>query len=147
MRNSPRLPVISLIAALLIGIYIAAVVGGSDDPLTELQLGAAASGVALAILGVQGLLSILIEGQELRPGRVPPRLTDSLSIGILALTFILFCVALILAYGIADNWRTEAIGSLAGAGCIVLALLLVFYKEAWLGDESRLDNRDDGVPW
>lgn len=146
MRNSPWLPVIALVVALVVGIYIATVAAG-DAPLNELQLGATAGALALAIYGIQGLVSVLIEGQELHPGRVPPRLTDWLSGGILVLTLILFCIALTLAYGIADDWRVEVIGSLAGAGCIVLALLLVFYKEAYLGDEADLDPRDDGIPW
>jgi hypothetical protein len=26
-------------------------------------------------------------------------------------------------------------------------LLLVFYKEAFIGDEATFDDRQDGVPW
>jgi hypothetical protein len=146
MRNSPWLPTIALIVAFLAGVYVG-VVAGDDDPLNELQLGLAAGALALAIFGVQGLISVLVEGETLRLGRRLPRLTDALSIGIMALTLVLFCIALLLAYGIADDWRTLVIGSLAGAGCIVLALLLVFYKEAYLGDEAELEPRDDGIPW
>ena len=38
-------------------------------------------------------------------------------------------------------------GVAAGAGCVFLATLLVCYKEAFLGDEARFDDREDGVPW
>lgn len=146
MRNSPWLPIVTLSVAFLAGVYIGVAAAG-DDPLNELQLGVAAAALAFAIYGVQGLISVLVEGETLRLGRRPPHLTDPLSVGILALTLVLFCIALLLAYGIADGWRTLAIGSLAGAGCIVLALLLIFYKEAYLGDEAELEPRDDGIPW
>lgn len=39
------------------------------------------------------------------------------------------------------------VGLTAGAGCLVLALLLVAYKEAFVGHEARLDPRKDGIPW
>jgi hypothetical protein len=32
-------------------------------------------------------------------------------------------------------------------GCLDLAILLIFYKEVFIGDEARLDEIDDGVPW
>ncbi len=147
MRNSPVLPSISLVAALFIGVYIASQAGSVDDAMTELQLGATAIALSLAIYGLQGLLSVLVEGTELHPGKVPARLTGPLSIGIVVLSLILGGIAVALTYGIADHWQTRWIGMLAGAGCIVLALLLVFYKEAFLGDEAGFDDRDDGIPW
>lgn len=147
MRNSPTLPTIALVIACFVGLYVAIDTGNASGPLTTLQLGGAGVALALAIFGVQGLISVLIEGQELRPGRTPARLTDPLSAGIVVLSIALFAVAVALGYGIADGWRIEIIGSLAGAGCIDLALLLVFYKEAFVGDEAGFDNRDDGVPW
>ena len=39
------------------------------------------------------------------------------------------------------------LGIAAGAGCMSLAVLLIFYKEAFLGDEARFDDREDGIPW
>jgi hypothetical protein len=52
-----------------------------------------------------------------------------------------------LAYGIAGDWGTTAIGLLAGLGCFLMAAMLVAYKEGFLGEEARFDRRDDGVPW
>lgn len=147
MTNSPRLPVLSIILALIMGIHVMVTTTGSDGPLTELQLAEIAVALALAIFGVQGLISVVIEGTELHPGRMPARLTGPLSAGIIVLSIILFGIALFLAYGIVNEWQIEAIGSLAGAGCIVLAILLVFYKEAFVGDEASFDDRQDGVPW
>ena len=147
MRNSPMLPMLSLIVALALGLYTIYSARQSDGPLTELQLGAIAAAISLAIFGIQGLISIVVEGQELHPGHAPARLTNGLSIGIAALSLVLIAVAALLAFSIAADWQIEAVGTLAGIGSITLALLLVFYKEAYIGDEATFDDRQDGVPW
>jgi hypothetical protein len=145
MRNSPRLPYLALLAAAI----LALVVWWTHDsgPLNELELGGVAWVVGLLIFGFQGLLSVLVEGEELHPGRVLPRLTDVLSVGIVFISAGLVATATVLAYGLTDNWRPEWIGVMAGGGCFEVALLLVFYKEGFLGDEATFDEREDGVPW
>ncbi|MEA2525193.1 MAG: hypothetical protein QOF33_3704 [Thermomicrobiales bacterium] len=145
MRNSPRLPAVALVVSLVLVATVWATHG--EGPLSELELGGVAWAIGLAIFGLQGLLSVLVEGEELRPGRVPPRLTDPLSIGIVVFSLVLFATAMGLAYGLTAEWSPEAIGALAGAGCLALAFLLVFYKEGFVGDEAGFDQRDDGVPW
>jgi len=147
MRNSPTLPTVALLLALALGVFAAVDAGRGRGPLTELQLGEIAAALTLAIFGFQGLISVLVEGQELEPGRVPARLTDPLSIAIVLFSIALFGIAVTLAFGIADGWRLRVIGTLAGVGCLVLAVLLVFYKEAFIGDEANFDDRQDGVPW
>ena len=148
MTNSPRLPVVSLILASLLAIATAATIGpGRPLPLSELQLGAVGGALTFAVFGIQGLISVLLEGRELRPGMVPPHLTNPLSAAIVIVSILLFGDALLLGYGIVTGWRTAALGVAAGAGCVFLATLLVCYKEAFLGDEARFDDREDGVPW
>jgi hypothetical protein len=147
MRNTLALPIISLIFA--VGLVIAVLISYGDEtgPLSELELGGVAWAVGLAVYGVQGLISVLLEGRELRPGRTPPRLTGPLSVLIVLGSLALIGIAATLAVGLVDDWRTSVLGSLAGAGCLVMALLFIFYKEAFFGDEATFDNRDDGVPW
>lgn len=148
MRNSPYLPLAALILAIVLGLHAGiSAAATTSEVLNELQLGEIAIALTLAIYAVQGLISVLVEGQELKPGRVRPRLTGLLSVGILSLSLVLFGLSIMLAYGIADDWRIEAIGTLAGIGCIVLSILLVLYKEAFIGDEANFDDRRDGVPW
>ena len=148
MTNSPRLPIVSLILAMLLAIAAATTLNPAQPlPLSELQLGAVGGAVTLGVFGIQGLISVLLEGRELRPGMVPPHLTNPLSAAIVIVSLLLFADALLLGYGIVIGWGTAALGLAAGAGCVFLATLLVCYKEAFLGDEARFDDREDGVPW
>ena len=145
MKNSPRLPSVALAVSLALAATVWLTDG--DGPLTELELGGIAWAIGLAIFGLQGLLSVLVEGEELHPGRVPPRVTDPLSVGIVVLSLAILAAAAALAYGLTADWGPEAIGVIAGAGCLAVALILVFYKEGFVGDEASFDEREDGVPW
>src|SRR5262245_13515078 len=145
MRNSPRLPSVALLVSLALAVTVWLTHG--YGPLTELELGGIAWSIGLAIFGLQGLLSVLVEGEELRPGRMPPRLTGPLTGGIVVFSLALLAIATTLAYGLTADWSPGAIGLLAGAGCLAVAAILVFYKEGFIGDEASFDERDDGVPW
>jgi hypothetical protein len=148
VTNSPRLPIVSLILAGVLAIAAATTLDpGQPLPLSELQLGAVGGALTLGVFGIQGLISVLLEGRELRPGMAPPQLTNPLSAAVVFVSILLFGDALLLGYGIVTGWGTAALGVTAGAGCIFLATLLVCYKEAFLGDEARFDDREDGVPW
>jgi hypothetical protein len=147
MRNTPSLPIAALFLALVLAVIVLVSAAGEGDTLTELELGGIAWAVGLAVFGVQGLISILLEGRELRVGRLLPRLTDPLSAAIAVLSLVLFGIAILLAVALRADWDVEILGLLAGGGCLVLATLLVFYKEAFVGDEATLDSRDDGIPW
>jgi len=115
-------------------------------PLSELDIGLAAWAFVLGLFGAQGLISILLEGAELRPGVTAPRLTLPLTWAI-ALLAALLALAFLLGGAILTGQPVSVVGLTAGASCLVLALLLVAYKEAFVGDEARLDPRKDGMPW
>ena len=150
MRNTPTLPIVALVLAAVLAVVTLIAYYSSErevDAMTEGQIGVAAWAFVLAIYGIQGLVSVLLEGRELHPGRVRPRLTNPLSLAIVLFAVLLLGVAVLLGYGIVEDWEPMAIGALAGVGCLDLALLLIFYKEAFVGDEAHFDRRDDGVPW
>lgn len=148
MTNSPRLPILSLLAAAGLLLAVTLTVDLANPiPLSELQLGALGGGLTLAIFGLQGMISVKSEGRELRPGITPPTLTNPLSAAIVVLSLLLFAVSVLLGLGIVTGWGTFRLGIAAGVGCLLLGALLFLYKEAFLGDEARFDNREDGVPW
>jgi hypothetical protein len=148
VKNSPWLPIAALALAVVLAVAVIATTGPSGPiPLGELQLGAVGGALALTIFGVQGLISVALEGEELRPGLAPPHLTDPLSAAIVIAALLLFLDALLLGYGIVTGWGTARVGVAAGIGCLLLATILLFYKEAFLGDEAHFDDREDGIPW
>ena len=130
---------------------------GGDPALNELQIGAAAWAVTLAMFGAQGIVSILLEGRQLIVGTIEPRLNplraarygvhNLLSAAIAALSVLLFILAGLTGLAIVSGQPTAVVGTAAGAGCLDLGLLLLFYKEAFIGHEAHLEPRQDGVPW
>jgi hypothetical protein len=145
MRNSPALPIASLIAAAILTVVL--IIEYSGRPLSELEIGGIAWALGLAVYGLQGLVSILVEGEELRPGRVLPRLTEQLTLSIGILSLALVVIAGFLGYGVTSDWSPRRLGVLAGIGCVLIALIAVAYKEGFVGDEACFDEREDGVPW
>ena len=75
-RSAPSLPRPSLVAVLGLGRLTRTDLAA---PLSELEIGLATWAFVLGIFGAQGLISILLEGAELRPGRTAPRLTRLLT--------------------------------------------------------------------
>ena len=150
MRNSPGLPISALVAAAaLVAVLGLGRLTRSDPaaPLSELEIGLAAWAFVLGLFGAQGLISILLEGAELRPGLTAPRLSGLLTWAIVGLAAVLLALACLLGGAILTGQPVSVVGLTAAAGCLVLALLLVAYKEAFVGDEARLDTRKDGIPW
>lgn len=151
MRNSPTLPIIALaVAVALAAIAAFSYAGGPAKPVVVLstaQIGLTVWAFTLTVYGVQGLVSVMLEGRELRPGVVLPRLTEPLSVAIAGFSTLLLGAAITLGWGISAEWKPRWLGMLAGAGCLDLALLLAFYKEAFVGNETGFEERNDGVPW
>ncbi len=115
--------------------------------LSEIEIGFVGFALTLVIFAVMGLISVLLEGRELHLDRVRPRLTNPLSVAIVFFSLLLIAISAALGIAIAQGWSPATVGTLAGLGSIDLALLLVFYKEGFVGSEARFDDRDDGVPW
>jgi hypothetical protein len=150
MQNSPGLPLIALaVGAMLAAMTVASVIAGigADPALTELQLGATAWALALGIYAIQGVVSIVAEGRKLVPGSVAPRINNPISLAIAGLSAALLVTAGVTGWAITSGQSTAIIGSTAGAGCLLLGLLLLFYKEAFIGHEAHLELRQDGIPW
>jgi amino acid transporter len=147
MRNTWGLPIVGLIAAAILAIIVMGSHGFNSDHLSEMELGAVAGALCFFIYGIQGVVSVLIDGEELKPGKRAPHITGPLTIAIVVVSVLLLIVAVALAYTLTSDYGVGTIGLLAGAGCFLLAGLLVGYKEALIGEEGRFDRRDDGVPW
>ena len=150
MQNSPGIPFAALVVAIALAtVTILSVIAGigGGTALNELQIGATAWALALGLFGLQGVVSIIVEGRQVLPGIITPRLNDPFSVVIAALSVLLLGFAGLTGFAIISGQSTALIGAAAGAGCLDLGLLLLFYKEAFIGHEAHLDLRQDGVPW
>ena len=66
MQNSPGIPLVALLVALaLAGVTALSVIAGVGGgvALNELQIGATAWALALGLFGVEGFVSIVVEGR------------------------------------------------------------------------------------
>jgi len=147
VRNSPIVPIVALAAAALAAAAAALTPTTGDPALSERGIGLAAWALTLVVFGLQGASSVLLEGQELRPGSSPPRLTARLSLAIAGASALLVGLALLVGYAILAGRSTAVVGATAGAGCLCLAVILGLCKEGFAGRDAHLDARDDGVPW
>jgi hypothetical protein len=60
---------------------------------------------------------------------------------------VLLILAGLTGLAIVSGQPTAVVGTAAGAGCLDLGLLLLLYKEAFVGHEAHLEPRQDGIPW
>src|SRR5579859_3510476 len=126
MSNSPGIPLAAVVVAILLAgatsVSVMAGVGG-DPALNELQIGAAAWALTLGMFGVQGFVSIVVEGRQLFVGTLGPRLTNPLSLAIAATSILLLLLAGLTGLVIVSGQPTTVVGSLAAAGCLDLGLI------------------------
>ena len=64
-----------------------------------------------------------------------------------ACSILLLILAGLTGLAIVAGQPTAVVGTAAGAGCLDLGLLLLLYKEAFVGHEAHLEPRQDGIPW
>jgi hypothetical protein len=150
VQNSPGIPLAAFVVAIVLAgaTIVSVMLGvGGNPALNELQIGAAAWAVTLAMFGAQGIVSIVLEGRQLFVGTIGPRLTNPLSAAIAACSLLLLILAGLTGLAIVSGQPTAVVGTAASAGCLDLGLLLLFYKEAFIGHEAHLEPRQDGIPW
>jgi hypothetical protein len=128
-------------------LVVATLAGGTASAaLSELQIGLVAWAFTLGVFALQGAVSVALEGRTLRPGVRPARLTLPRSAAMVALSGVLLALAGLVGLAITSGQSTPIVGATAGAGCLVLALLLLLSKEAFIGHEAHLEQRHESRP-
>lgn len=116
--------------------------------LESYQIALIVWGFVIALYGVQGLLSVWLEGQQLQPGeKHSPRepLGAVVVIALLAGLALFFAVQFVRSLQQQpDPQRLALYGALLFFG---LAAMFVLYRKYFIGDEVITQDRDDGVPW
>ncbi len=150
MQNSPYIPLAAgVLSGLLTIITLLSLLAGpvAQPALTELQIGLVAWAMTVGLFAVQGAVSVLSEGRELRPGAVDPLLTTPRTLALAGLSILLIVWSSVVGLAIVTEQPTALVGTAAGAGCLILAVLLLLCKQAFVGHEAHLEVRDDGIPW
>jgi hypothetical protein len=120
MQNSPGIPLIALLVALaLAGVTALSVIAGVGGgvALNELQIGATAWALALGLFGVEGFVSIVVQGRQVAPGVTEPRINNQIGTAIATLSIALFSLAAITGLAIVSGQSPAVIGTTAGSGC------------------------------
>jgi hypothetical protein len=149
-RNDPGTPSLALLGALLF--YGLAFVEHRAGVLSTVAICLMTFATMFLLYGTIGLLSVWLEGRELKP---EPRRTSAgrgaLAVG-LGLAGILVCLAGLftrvilaeLAGAPVDGARE---GGLAGGMFFVIALLAVLYRRAFIPGEVLAEDARSEVPW
>lgn len=102
----------------------------------------------LGLLGLQGLISIYLEGDVKAVGtHAPPPLTWPVMLLVLALLALNFWSAWTFVQLLFGEGSPEALGRLASLMVFILAALLVIYRRYCIEDKVVGKPRNDGVPW
>lgn len=116
--------------------------------LESYQIALIVWGFVLALYGVQGLLSVWLEGQQLQPGERGSAREPWWAVAAIA---VLAGAEIALAVQFIQNLQRQSDPqqlALDGALLFVgLATMLVLYRKYFIADEVIIQDRDDGVPW
>lgn len=121
---------------------------GLVSHLEAYELGLIAWVAVLGIFAIQGIISVWLEGQELKANELS---SPSESIGALLLTALLAVLELV--------WAVQFVRSLYGGApptivalyaallSFTLAAILLVYRRAFVSTETIVQARDDHIPW
>jgi len=104
--------------------------------------------VLLGLIGLQGLISIYLEGEVEEVGVYAPSTPPWKLIALMAaLTGAVVWTAWALMQQIVQGSAAGALGPLAATMAFLLAALVGLYRRYFIADEVIAQQRDDGVPW
>jgi len=159
-RNDALIPFWALVIAVALGwaAYLdgsrVAVLSGGTGPaaLSVGQIGLATFSLVLAVYGMMGLVSVWLEGVELRPGRHTPEVGVGPVAAAILLAFLLAAASGLFVQDIRRSLQTDQIhalneGVIFGAMALLSALLIIVYKEYMVGEEAIAEDEHSEVPW
>lgn len=128
------------------------VMAGAPHPVSVGTIGLMAFGMALFIYGFVGLLSLWLEGSELRPGVHDPQPSTAPTVAGVILSILLVMVsgffARVLLYSNTTGYNPTALqGGLFAAMMLIIALLLAIYKKFFLKEEVLAESENSDFPW
>lgn len=158
-RNDPGGPLAALLGAAVFfwgarvyGIWIVGRGPGGPVPLSVVQIGLMAFSMLCLVYGSIGLVSVWLEGRELRPGMRRPRAGRGiLAAGLLGVALLVAAAGFFSGLIIGDlktgRSHPERDGLMAGVIFLLGAFLLVFYRRFFMDEVAEADDERSEVPW
>lgn len=158
-RNDTVVPFFALLFGVALGLmayldgrHIAQLSGRAPKDLSVGQIGLVAFGLVLVVYGLIGLLSVWLEGKELRPGKHQPRpgvlvlaLGLALAVGLVALSG-LFVRSIISGFNSGSSDAAEQ-GALFAGMMLTGAAMIALYKRSFIGEETLSEIEHGEFPW
>lgn len=121
---------------------------GLPSHLEAYEIGLVAWVVLLSLFAIQGMISVWLEGRELKVGK-PTRASEPIAALLLAVLLALLEFIWIVQFvrGLYGGAPPAMIAIYAALLSFTLAILLLIYRRAFLSAETILQERDDHVPW
>lgn len=159
-RNDALIPFWALVIALVLGwaAYLdgsrVAVLSGGNAPaaLSVGQIGLVTFSLVFAVYGMIGLVSVWLEGTELRPGRHTPEPGGGPLVAGTLLALLLAAASGMFVHDIRRSLQTAEVhaaseGMIFGAMALLSALLIIVYKKYVVGEEAIAEDEHSEVPW
>lgn len=164
MDNGPRGPIIGGITAILLGLATAFFYyyrNGNDHyfldftttryifilELNAFEITLVGLALTLGVYSAIGLFSFYLDGPRVHIGRQGPQLTDGTAAALGIFSILTAICAVVFALGVVQEWGREIVGVSIGLGFVFAAFVLGFFKQGFVGEEGRFDEREDGIPW
>lgn len=164
MDNGPRGPILGGITAILLGLATAFFFyyrNGDDHyfldftttryifvlELNAFEITLVGLALTLGVYSAIGLFSYFLDGPQVHIGRSGPQLTDGTAAALGIFSVLTAACAVVFALGVVQEWSREVVGLAIGGGFVFAAFVLGFFKQGFVGEEGRFDEREDGIPW
>jgi hypothetical protein len=134
------------------GQHIGLLEGHTPKELSVGQIGLMAFAMSLFIYGFTSLISVWLEGTELRPGKHLPSAGSLPMVAGVVLSVLLAGVsgffARALAFGSTSGYHSPSLqGGLFAAMMLLIALLITLYKKYFMGEEVVAEDEKSDFPW
>lgn len=164
MDNGPRGPIVGGISAVVLGLLAAFFWyyrGGNNYYVPDytstryifvidvnaFEITLIGLALTLGVYSAIGMFSYFLDGPRVHIGRAAPRLGDGVTFALGAFAVLTAACAVTFALSVVYEWGREITGVSVGLGFIAAAFVLAFFKQGFLGEEGRFDEREDGIPW
>ncbi len=118
------------------------------EHLKAYQIGLVAWTFLLALFGIQGLITVYLEGQATEPHRGEAREGSPWAVLLLAMLLAVeLAFSVLFARGLYGGAPSELLALYGGAIFFALAAMLIVYRRCFVRDEVIAEEREDDFPW